>query len=59
MPMLHGCGYAGCETLTLSTYCLQHEQVIRAQIETERARATACDEPTTRETVATADSSIA
>jgi hypothetical protein len=36
MPMLHGCGYPGCVTLTLSTYCVEHELLIRAIKELER-----------------------
>lgn len=36
MPMLHGCGFPGCATLTLSTYCVEHELLIRAVKETER-----------------------
>ena len=47
--MLHGCAYAGCETFTLSTYCFEHELVIRAEIEAERVHVAARDEPTTRE----------
>jgi len=49
MPMLHGCAYEGCETFTLSTYCFEHELVIRAEIEAERVHVAARDEPTTRE----------
>lgn len=37
MPMLHGCSFPGCETLTLSAYCLEHELFIRAELEAERA----------------------
>lgn len=36
MPMLHGCGFPGCSTLTLSTYCVEHELLIRAVKESER-----------------------
>ena len=36
MSMLHACGYHGCETLTLSAYCFEHDGIIRAQIEAER-----------------------
>ena len=50
MPMLHGCAFSGCETFTLSTYCFEHEQFIRAEIEAERARLATHDEPTARET---------
>lgn len=49
MPMLHGCAFAGCETFTLSTYCFEHERVVRAEVEDERARLAARDEPTARE----------
>jgi len=41
MPMLHGCAYEGCETFTLSTYCFEHESVIRAEIEAERVHVSA------------------
>ncbi|HZT84542.1 MAG TPA: hypothetical protein VE984_03870 [Gaiellaceae bacterium] len=50
MPMLHGCAFSDCETFTLSTYCFEHEQLIRSEVEAERARLAARDEPTTRET---------
>jgi hypothetical protein len=49
MPMLHGCAFTDCETFTLSTYCFEHEQLIRSEIEAERAHLPARDEPTTRE----------
>jgi hypothetical protein len=49
MPMLHGCATTGCETFTLSTYCFECEQLIRSEIEAERAQLPARDEPTTRE----------
>jgi hypothetical protein len=49
MPMLHGCAFAGCETFTLSTYCFEHERLIRTEIEAERAQLAAPDEPTSRE----------
>jgi hypothetical protein len=49
MPMLHGCAFAGCETFTLSTYCFEHERLIRSGVEAERAQLAARDEPTTRE----------
>lgn len=38
MPMLHGCAFPGCETLTLSAYCFEHELLIRAEVEAERAQ---------------------
>lgn len=34
--MLHGCAFPGCSTLTLSTYCVEHELLIRAVKESER-----------------------
>jgi hypothetical protein len=37
MPMLHGCAFPGCSTFTLSTYCVEHELLTRAQKESERA----------------------
>lgn len=49
MPMLHGCAFSGCETLTLSTYCFEHDQLIRSELEAERAQLAARDEATTRE----------
>jgi hypothetical protein len=39
MPMLHGCAFPGCTTLTLSTYCVEHELLVRAAKESERAQA--------------------
>jgi hypothetical protein len=38
MPMLHGCAFPGCTTLTLSTYCVEHELLVRAAKESERAQ---------------------
>jgi hypothetical protein len=49
MPMLHGCAYAGCDTFTLSTYCFEHERLIRSEHEAERAQVAVRDEPTSRE----------
>lgn len=49
MPMLHGCAFAGCETFTLSTYCFEHERVVRAEVEAERAQPAACDQAMARE----------
>jgi hypothetical protein len=37
MPMLHGCAFPGCSTFTLSTYCVEHELLVRALKESERA----------------------
>jgi hypothetical protein len=39
MPMLHGCAFPGCSTLTLSTYCVEHELLVRALKESERSHA--------------------
>jgi hypothetical protein len=39
MPMLHGCAFPGCSTFTLSTYCVEHELLVRALKESERAHA--------------------
>ena len=41
MPMLHGCAFPGCSTFTLSTYCVEHELLVRALKESERAHMTA------------------
>jgi hypothetical protein len=50
MPMLHSCSFPGCATRTLSTYCLEHEVVIRAKMLAERVDAAdACDEPLSAE----------
>jgi hypothetical protein len=54
MPMLHGCAFAGCETFTLSTYCFEHERVVRAEVEAERAQPVGCDEVMGREVFETA-----
>jgi hypothetical protein len=40
MPMLHGCAFPGCSTFTLSTYCVEHELLVRSVKESERAHAT-------------------
>jgi hypothetical protein len=37
--MLHGCAFPGCSTFTLSTYCVEHELLVRAVKESERAQA--------------------
>ena len=37
--MLHGCAFPGCSTFTLSTYCVEHELLVRALKESERANA--------------------
>jgi hypothetical protein len=43
MPMLHNCGFTGCSTLTLSTYCWEHELFVRRELEAERLQASARD----------------
>jgi hypothetical protein len=48
MPMLHGCAFQDCQTFTLSTYCYEHELVLRAELEFERTRLAARDEPSAR-----------
>ena len=52
MPMLHGCSFPGCDTLTLSAYCYEHELLIRAEIDAERARIATGDRPVARELAA-------
>ena len=55
MPMLHSCSFAGCDTRTLSTYCLEHEVVLRAKALAERVQAAeAVDEPLSAEAAETA-----
>jgi len=51
MPMLHGCAFPGCSTFTLSTYCVEHELLVRAVKESERAH--------TSDTVLAADAPLA
>lgn len=41
--MLHGCAFPGCTTLTLSTYCVEHELLIRAAKESEHAHRSESD----------------
>ena len=45
MPMLHGCAFPGCSTFTLSTYCVEHELLVRALKESERAHALVDEHP--------------
>jgi hypothetical protein len=45
MPMLHGCGFPGCSTFTLSTYCVEHELLVRALKESERTHAALDEQP--------------
>jgi hypothetical protein len=50
MPMLHSCGFPGCDTRTLSTYCLEHEVIVRAKMLAEQMEsADAHDEPLSAE----------
>lgn len=50
MPMLHSCGFPNCATRTLSTYCLEHEIVVRTKMLAERTEAAeARDEPLSAE----------
>jgi hypothetical protein len=46
MPMLHGCAYPGCSTFTLSTYCVEHELLVRALKESERGHLPAHEDDT-------------
>jgi hypothetical protein len=50
MPMLHGCAFPGCSTYTLSTYCVEHELLVRAVKESERLHDRPEDEPLTAAT---------
>ena len=56
MPMLHGCAFPGCSTFTLSTYCVEHELLVRAMKESERAQAT--DVTLAADTAVTADAAL-
>jgi hypothetical protein len=47
--MLHSCSFPGCDTRTLSTYCWEHELLIRNEIEAERENATNRERPVARE----------
>jgi hypothetical protein len=49
MPMLRSCSFLGCETLTLSPYCVEHERLVRTELESERVQAVVRDEPLARE----------
>jgi hypothetical protein len=57
MPMLHGCAFPECSTFTLSTYCVEHELLVRAQKESERALAV--DAALASDSALTADASLA
>ena len=54
--MLHGCAFPGCSTFTLSTYCVEHELLVRAMKESERAQAT--DVTLAADTALTADAAL-
>jgi hypothetical protein len=56
MPMLHGCAFPGCSTFTLSTYCVEHELLVRAVKESERTHAT--DASLAADTALTADAAL-
>jgi len=55
MPMLHSCSFLDCETLTLSPYCFEHERLMRAEMESERAQGIVRDEPLAREVAEVAE----
>lgn len=55
MPMLHGCAFPGCSTFTLSTYCIEHELLIRAVKESERQHEVVPHDEVAVETAAAAD----
>jgi hypothetical protein len=55
MPMLHGCGFPGCSTFTLSTYCVEHELLVRAVKESERGHVAPHEEVAAADTALTAD----
>jgi hypothetical protein len=57
MPMLHGCAFPGCSTFTLSTYCVEHELLVRAHKEAERALAV--DHALAADAALTADAALA
>jgi len=57
MPMLHGCAFPGCSTFTLSTYCVEHELLVRAAKESERAHA--ADASLAADTALAADAELA
>jgi hypothetical protein len=59
MPMLHGCAFPGCSTFTLSTYCVEHELLVRAVKESERAHVATHEEITAdADTPLTADTAL-
>ena len=58
MPMLHGCAFPGCSTFTLSTYCVEHELLVRALKESERAHVTAHEDIAAADAALTADTAL-
>jgi hypothetical protein len=58
MPMLHGCAFPGCSTFTLSTYCVEHELLVRAVKESERSHVAAHDEVAAADAALTADAAF-
>lgn len=58
MPMLHGCAFPGCSTFTLSTYCVEHELLVRALKESERAHAAHDDIAAAADSALTADTAL-
>jgi hypothetical protein len=57
MPMLHGCAFPECSTFTLSTYCVEHELLVRVAKESERAHA--ADASLAADTALAADAELA
>lgn len=49
MPMLRSCSFPDCKTLTLSPYCVEHEQQVAGLEAGRRAPAVVRDEPMARE----------
>jgi len=47
MPMLHSCAARGCKTLTLSTYCVDHELLRRLELQLEREGPVTAEQPPT------------
>ena len=58
MPMLHGCAFPGCTTLTLSTYCVEHELLMRAMRESERTHGDDGLDPEPPSTAASEDATV-
>jgi hypothetical protein len=58
MPMLHGCAYPGCSTFTLSTYCVEHELLVRAVKESERGHVLAHEDAAVADTALSAETAL-